>query len=1056
MRRKKDLTNMCNLCGAHFNSEKDLATHYTMPFHKFMMLTRRSQLLYMGDAKTLSEQIIKTGRKEPLIGLEYIYEYAEDSEGVIMYECKLCESAYKANAIFFHIVGTPHRVLYLTKHHPIMGIEAGFEVHQQIQYRKLANNVLAIELTHGRKKINVVNEVYVPKPSISEYSDSETVPEDAPDKAQQSSSASKDQGKSKKVRRSRVRKRRGADRSQRRSDSDDSDSRSRQRDRGSRRDSRDAPRSRLRDRDDDFDARSLHRDSRDNAHVQGADDAQSRSHGSSEVPKYQQDTLAGMPMPYSTGGGAQMLPDTRVGASAQRIIGNVPPYQQDRPFQHAMVPPSQLVGGPISQDAFQDKDFRSVNRDHGKGSSAAGDSKGQNKRRNRSPGGRSSTQRRGSRFAENCSDLDVRSVLPDGGVSFRELKAVHEGKMPEGFSSENLPLCKKKKQDKECDSDMEVCSMEFSDTDPDDFWCNEELFDFLKTYHVEDEKGVQYVMESVKQMSEALLRYRTRMEQLKMRITEEKTRLEAEKKAFLEIKKRKEIAIAGGQSSKNQAAAAERGKPTPQGTGTQQAPVAGIPPVVQPAGQNPPGTVNQPPPVTSSQMALASGLQQLVQRPLDYLTTQNPVARFDKGPVDLIKLAIGLGYNQNPQIPIPSMQNLLLGLAAGRYSAAGIVNQPPPGTGSQKALMPGLGPQLQRPPGSEMRFNQNPASRIDKGPADVTRMLGPAPGSRFDNFNPSKDPRSLMGQGPGRYSATENVNQPPQGTSSQKALASGQGPQLQPLGQRPQAPGSRFDNPNPTKEQRPEIDEGASRYQEPDSSFAQNEAFPGSWTDNAGSFDKPKPQGAEPDSSFAQNEAFPGSWTDNAGSFDKPKPQGAGPGTGFNQNQQFPGSRSDNPKESRPLGGQGYSDSGSRFNQNQPFPGSRMDNSGSLDKTKPPSGAEMEAKYKQMQWNSGQQSGNQGPYNETRPSTGIGAGGYDERYNQSQWQSQFSNRGAMSEGRSSFGSGMDRPLGPQSHQPTDSTGFSADRRPGTWPNQEPAKAGVYPAGILANKTRNLP
>ncbi|CAJ0933045.1 unnamed protein product [Ranitomeya imitator] len=84
---------------------------------------------------------------------------------------------------------------------------------------------------------------------------------------------------------------------------------------------------------------------------------------------------------------------------------------------------------------------------------------------------------------------------------------------------------------------------DFSECEPDDFWCNEELFDYLKCYYIGDEEDVQFILEAIKTLSHALVRHKTRMEDLKNWIAQEKKKLEEEKKKFQEMKKRKEDKI---------------------------------------------------------------------------------------------------------------------------------------------------------------------------------------------------------------------------------------------------------------------------------------------------------------------------------------------------------------------------------------------------------------------------------------------------------------------------------------------------------------------------------
>ncbi|XP_056409442.1 uncharacterized protein LOC130328486, partial [Hyla sarda] len=206
-----------------------------------------------------------------------------------------------------------------------------------------------------------------------------------------------------------------------------------------------------------------------------------------------------------------------------------------------------------------------------------------------------------------------------------------------------------------------------------------------------------------------------------------------------------------------------------------------------------------------------------------------------------------------------------------------------------KDLRPLMGPGAGRysEPGS--RFNQNeqfPGPRIDSsGSLDKMKpLLGSGsethfrqiPGSRFDNTDPSKDSRLLMGQGAGKYpepGSHYKQNEPFPGSRIDNSLypdktklLPGEGPETH-FSHSQGISGSRYDNQGPSKEARPLVGQGAGRYSEPASHYKQNEPLPGP--------------------------------------HDKTKPP---PGAGFNQTQGISGTRLDNlgpSKELRPLMGQG-------------------------------------------------------------------------------------------------------------------------------------------------------
>ncbi|XP_077115337.1 uncharacterized protein LOC143770025 isoform X2 [Ranitomeya variabilis] len=922
---KVGVIHKCYLCDAQFTNNNDKDTHYNGQFHKFMMGVRRNQLSYMGQSKTLNDQITETGKKESLIGLEYIYEYAEDSQGVRMYECKLCSSAFRVASIFFHIVGIRHRVLYLAKHHPIMGIEDDFDVQQQVHYRKLTNHALAIEQTHGRKKINVVEEVYVSKPNVSEVSDTEIYLVD-------NIPSNKKTEKKKEVRKDSNKLRRGRERAEKyrellksRARDDDRDDRSRRRERDSS-SRRDLTKSLI--HDEDFDARNI--------------------------------------------------------SSASRLS---------------------LLKDSSAADSRSDRRKRS---------------------RSRSPDRRRKTHSsHRSKFLESSGDIDVRSVLPAGGISFRELKTANIGHLQGGISTLHVPMPKKKKTttDKDSDSDMDVCSMDFSECEPDDFWCNEELFDYLKCYYIGDEEDVQFILEAIKTLSHALVRHKTRMEDLKNWIAQEKKKLEEEKKKFQEMKKRKEDKITStkicepemlklfnevtGSHKKNSSDTGKDAQAAAQNTSaekvTQQLPVpaqrppdkvnqpllltnflktvvAGIPPMMLPATQRfpavaapqlVPGSQNplvagtapvqqaaQKPPALNltlaqqaliSQKALMAGmgqiLQQLFLRPQaaanPLLPTPSPQFNI-RGPLGGTRPALGAASttpSQNLQIPGPKLDNPntskeqwpFQGQGAGRYPAGNVVpSNPVTGyqqlPGSSTAPVQQAGP---RAPVSTITASTTPSQNLQ------------IPGPKLDNPNPSKEQWPFPGQGAGRYPENVVPSNPVTGYQQlpgsstapvQQAGPRAPGPETR-YAQNPEIPGSRFNNRDPSKEQRPPLlGQGPGGYPAPmNPSQPQQQAAP-------------NPQDAN---RFNQN---PRPGIDIRGPVD-----GAGPGseTRFSQNQGPPVSRFDNtnpPKDQKSQMGQAvsrYPESDGRYNQNEAFPGPRTDSAGAPNKSGPPLGADAANRFNQ-------------------------------------------------------------------------------------------------------------
>ncbi|CAJ0933047.1 unnamed protein product, partial [Ranitomeya imitator] len=319
--------------------------------------------------------------------------------------------------------------------------------------------------------------------------------------------------------------------------------------------------------------------------------------------------------------------------------------------------------------------------------------------------------------------------------------------------------------------------------------------------------------------------------------------------------------------------------------------------------------------------------------------------------------------NPNPskeQWPFP-------GQGAGRYPAENVVpSNPVTGyqqlPGSSTAPVQQTGP---RAPGPETRYAQNPE----------------IPGSRFNNRDPSKEQRPpLLGQGPGGYPDANRFNQNPRPGIDIRGPVDGAGPGSETrFSQNQGPPVSRFNNPNPPKDQKSQMGQAVGRYPESDGRYNQNEAFPGPRTDSAGAPNKSGPPlGADAANRFNQN---PPSRFDTREPVDG---AGAGPGpiTHFSQTPQVPVSRFDNPnvsKDSRSNVGQTagrYLGSDGRYSQNEPYPGARTDNNGSFDKTRPPSGAGSEMRFSQNLQNPGPRFDNSNPSNQPKSMVGQAANRY--------------------------------------------------------------------------------
>ncbi|KAM5129440.1 uncharacterized protein ACMZJ9_019956 [Mantella aurantiaca] len=172
-RKRWRLRRMCSLCNEPCRDADEQMRHYSSALHKHMKRVKRKQYSYTKNLKSLDEKIkASEEQKEPLIGLEYIYQYAADRRGVVPYVCLLCNCVYKINTIFFHIAGIKHRSVYLSKNFPAMGFDRNFSPRTSADFRRLHTAAEIIEKTHGRRKINISNAFFNPKKKVGVTYDS--------------------------------------------------------------------------------------------------------------------------------------------------------------------------------------------------------------------------------------------------------------------------------------------------------------------------------------------------------------------------------------------------------------------------------------------------------------------------------------------------------------------------------------------------------------------------------------------------------------------------------------------------------------------------------------------------------------------------------------------------------------------------------------------------------------------------------------------------------------------------------------------------------------------
>ncbi|XP_063803229.1 uncharacterized protein LOC134980361 [Pseudophryne corroboree] len=140
------------------------------PLHKHIMDRRVYLKATTKELATLQEKIDALGDAEPMIGLEFIIQYAPDVKGVLTYHCELCNVFFKINQSFSHITGSSHRLMYLkTK---------GFEektLHFKTvqQYEEFVRRCKFAEKFWGSNKIKVVEEL-APIPANAQAKDGQS------------------------------------------------------------------------------------------------------------------------------------------------------------------------------------------------------------------------------------------------------------------------------------------------------------------------------------------------------------------------------------------------------------------------------------------------------------------------------------------------------------------------------------------------------------------------------------------------------------------------------------------------------------------------------------------------------------------------------------------------------------------------------------------------------------------------------------------------------------------------------------------------------------------
>lgn len=146
----------CNLCRVCCASALNLQSHFLGIRHRKAEEALRNnetekEKFEEKPSETLQEQIDTCKNSEPAVGLEYIYQYLKH-DGHTVYECKLCECRAGVSHMFMHIIGAKHRIYYLGKHHPSLGISGPFILKGPKKLKKLRDVCLKVEQEFGRQK----------------------------------------------------------------------------------------------------------------------------------------------------------------------------------------------------------------------------------------------------------------------------------------------------------------------------------------------------------------------------------------------------------------------------------------------------------------------------------------------------------------------------------------------------------------------------------------------------------------------------------------------------------------------------------------------------------------------------------------------------------------------------------------------------------------------------------------------------------------------------------------------------------------------------------------
>lgn len=155
----------CHICKIACASAVNLQSHFLGARHKKAEEALKDNKEEDGEdegeeaeppkpKESLEDQLNACQDAEPALGLEYIYEF--QGHGYSRYECKLCNCFLGRNQMFMHIVGSRHRVQYLSTHHPALGVTQTTLLKGPKKLKKLRQICVRVEEEFGRNKINIV------------------------------------------------------------------------------------------------------------------------------------------------------------------------------------------------------------------------------------------------------------------------------------------------------------------------------------------------------------------------------------------------------------------------------------------------------------------------------------------------------------------------------------------------------------------------------------------------------------------------------------------------------------------------------------------------------------------------------------------------------------------------------------------------------------------------------------------------------------------------------------------------------------------------------------